>query len=660
MLGALLLALALRPTPARAEGDVRDEVVRQLALRSLRADLVVLLDTSGSMAKHFDTARDFVADLARTARPDDTITFIAFADRASELMPPVTVRAGGADALRARLRALHPPRGRYTDLGSGLEAALDAVLRPGYAPLTMVFLITDFCAEPPPRSPHAGEREGAGPCRHVKRTEALQKKAARLAGASDQAVRSFALALEPTSRAGIGAARAALGTLETVDVAGGDLARAMELLRHRLEYDRAALAVEQLLKHPPLEVIAPDAPVPLQGARDLSFGVSSGAPLTMTVRVQGFRSLDPELQVALTGPPPVLQIPPSAAETSVVELPARVEARGRFTGLQRDPHRARRDGNPFEPVREIALELEVEVELSPAGPIEKLIGAVPRATTTVRQQLDLRFAPPAPGVAPIAVGLRRGAEALELRPGAEATVPLELATRTSWADLEVTCTVGGHRFAPVRLVPSSTGTLALPVRNGASPAPWRIAHVATRAEPLTGGCAVEAVAPDGTRLDRGQVPLEATVSLTWREGVSPWIVASALAGILLALALYFHGIKPRVAPAALAGRLVIHAGPGEFRRVSVSLRGRTRLGLAGTRAREGAVQLDGDRLVLPGLDGALAELYAEKVGSRSAMRLRRLESGPVLVNARPLGSEPVTLRRGRARFSIGEYQCRIE
>jgi len=66
---AFALALGAQGSIALAE-DARDVVVRTLAAKPSRADLVVVLDTSGSMAKHFEVAKQFVGDLAGLARPD--------------------------------------------------------------------------------------------------------------------------------------------------------------------------------------------------------------------------------------------------------------------------------------------------------------------------------------------------------------------------------------------------------------------------------------------------------------------------------------------------------------------------------------------------------------------------------------------------------------
>jgi hypothetical protein len=60
------------------------------------------------------------------------------------------------------------------------------------------------------------------------------------------------------------------------------------------------------------------------------------------------------------------------------------------------------------------------------------------------------------------------------------------------------------------------------------------------------------------------------------------------------------------------------------------------------------------------VEGTSAELYAEKTGKKSVMWLRKVGGDGVLLGESPLGAAPVLVRRGRARFSIGEYHCRVD
>jgi hypothetical protein len=646
---ALCLAALFMPLIAQAETDPREEIVRALAAKPVRADLVVVFDTSGSMAKHFEAARKFVGDLADVAGPDDTITFIGFAERASDLMPPVTVRAGGAERLRARLAKLNTPRGRYSDLSEGLESVLDALVRPNYAPVSMVFLITDFCSEPPPKSASTGKPESrSSACQKPTMTESLKKKSTRLFGANDQSVRVFALALEPTSEAGVALARNALGSVVRVEVERGDLSRALEGVRARMAYDRAALAIEQMLKRPPIEIVPPRDPLPVQGKNVIDFGLVSNAPFAMSVRVREARVLDASVRLE------------PAEEAMRIDLPPRSEGGTPVTvALPLRTERSRTD-QLFPLKRSTDVELSFDVELLPAGPIEKLLAAPPRGSGLVRERLQLAFAPPDPTIQPIAATLMRGAERLALAPGEEREVTLAVRSLIAWGDLELGCALGERVLEPIRLTPTSTATVHATIKNEANARAWWIEHDRTQEAKIEGTCEVVAVANDGTRFPHGRHPLTASTTLMWREGLPlPWVLGAFFA-IIAAVLIYIGEIKPRASPAALAGRLVVYAGPGKFRQVAIPLRGRARIALLGSAAKEAEVRLDGDRIVLPGLEGTAAELYAEKIGKRNIMRLRKLKGEQVTVDAEQLEAAPVVVRRGRGKFALGEYRLRIE
>jgi hypothetical protein len=653
---ALALAVLGALCASLARADVRDEVVRALSAEQRRADLIVLLDTSGSMERHFAEVKRFAADLAALARPGDTLTFIAFAGKGSELMPPVTMRPGARKDVLARLSKLRPPQGLYTDLGAGLEATLDALLRPDYAPQSLVFLITDFCAEPPPQSPFTGAREGKGPCRQVSATPSLRKKSARLLGGGDQAVRVFALTLEPTSEAGLAATRDALGSLVRVDVQGGDLERALDGIRQRLEYERAALVVERMLAHPPISIEAPSQALWLEGERAIDLSLVSRIPFAANVRVTGLRTLDDSVRFELDGPARALSL---AAARPKAGTTASIRVRGQRTSRTPLPVNAVA-GEPFAAVQDLEVELALEVELLPVAPLEKLLGAPPRAHGTTRQKLAVRFVPPDAKVAPLVLAAPAGQPPLELAPGAEAQVALALRSLAPWAALDVRCTVNGRATEAVRLEPEARLPLRVRVNNDVRPRRFRLATTESRALPLRGSCAVSAITRSGVAVPWGTYPVATSMQVTWREGVPLAPALSVLLALLLAAALSVRELRLRVAPAALSGRLVVYAGPGKFQRVTVPLRGLVRLSLqGGVGGREGEVRLDGDRLLLPGAEAALLELYAEKAGRARVMRLRLLR-GKAQLDERVLDDGPVLVQKGRARFSVGEYQCRIE
>ncbi len=652
-LGLLALLLSVH-----ARADVRDEVVELLASEPRRADLIVVLDTSGSMQQHFAQVKTFVGHLATVARPGDTLTLIGFAGGASELLPPFAVRPGNAQYLRTRLNKIRPPRAQHTDLGAGLEALLDALLRPNYAPLSLVFMITDFCAEPPSGSPYAGALEGAGPCRHVELTPSLMKKSARLQAAGDQSVRTFALALDPASEAGLRAAGEVLGSLARIDVSSGELERELLSVRTRIDYARAGLAIEQILKRPPISLTGPLGPVALQGARDLEVGLVSRAPFPSTVRITGLKALDQSIGFEILAPARTLDLPRGSKTRKLPASAFTVRATG-LEAVAHGPSGASAD-KPFDYTREVELELTLELELAPRAPIEKLLGSPARTTTVLRQKVPVHFVAPDKSIVPISLSVAAGSERFELRPQAQAPLQVVVTSLTPWANLEVECEVGGQRTGLLKLLPRASAQSQISVENQASPQSLHLARRVDRQVRLAGTCVVTAVARDGTRVPRGTYPILLGVTLTWREGIPVLPVLLALCALLAGIALYVREVRLRLSPAALSGRLVVYAGPGQFRQVTVPLDGLVSLAVQGGASSDDMeVRLDAGRLVLPGAGPTLLELYADKSDKRRTMRMR-LVHGEAKQEDQALDSTPVRVKKGRTRFSVGAYALRID
>ncbi len=655
---ASALVLITLVLSASASADVRDEVVALLAAEPGRADLVVVLDTSGSMKKHFGEVKTFARNLASAARPGDTLTLIGFGEKAGNLSPPFEVRAGGAQQLQARLNKMQPPSARYTDLGAGLEALLDALVRPNYAPVSLVFMITDFCSEPPPNSPFAGAVEGEGPCRELKLTESLLKKSARLRAAGDQAIKTFALALEPVSDSGLRAAGEVLGSLVRINVTASELKRELSNVHTRIGYARAGLAVEQILKRPPLTLSAPLGPVALQGARDLEVGLLSEAPFPSTVRITRLKALDQSIEFELLAP------------ARTFDLPRRAKAKGqpakafkvRATGLETVAQQASegREEQPFEYTRDVELELTVELELEPRAAIEKILGGAPQASAVIRQRMPVHFVPPERSVVPLAVTVAPGAERIELNPHSEAPLPVVVTSLTPWANLEAVCEIGGHGTGTLKLLPKASVESQLAIDNQVPPQPFRLQTRVERQVRLSGTCVVTAISPSGIRVPRGSYPISLGVTVTWQEGIPVLPVLLVLGALLVGIAFYIREVRLRIAPAALSGRLVVYAGPGEFRQVTVPLDGMVTLAVQGGPAAEDQeVRLDGGRLLLPGVGPTLLELYADKSDRRRMMRMR-LVRGEVTQEGQALGTAPVAIQKGRTRFSVGNYDLRVE
>jgi Mg-chelatase subunit ChlD len=120
LLLSLTLALAATPPAARAE----------TAPGPLRADVVLLLDRSGSMAGNDPTglgptgAEVFLGMLD----PNDRVAVIAFDTGARTLLPLSPV--GDGSAARMAIKSMGKPTGQWTDIKGALTAALDQ-LGPG-------------------------------------------------------------------------------------------------------------------------------------------------------------------------------------------------------------------------------------------------------------------------------------------------------------------------------------------------------------------------------------------------------------------------------------------------------------------------------------------------------------------------------------------------
>jgi hypothetical protein len=199
------------------------------------------------------------------------------------------------------------------------------------------------------------------------------------------------------------------------------------------------------------------------------------------------------------------------------------------------------------------------------------------------------------------------------------------------------------------------------LQNRAEASRLRVAQEHTKTIDIAAECELTAIAAGGARIPLGRQRAANETSIVWSDGTSPVQVSFALLALGLVALLYFREIRPRMEPASLRGRLVVYDGPGDFRRITVPLKGRARFRLEGAEATaESAARVDADRLVLPGSGGTSAELYAEKSGKRSVMRLRKVRGDALKIGESPLGSEPISLKRGNARFSIGDYHCRIE
>lgn len=152
--GMLLLALVAALAPAGPAAGQRsaplDDLYTQLGVDQVSAHYVILVDTSLSMkeANLYAGVRESLRQFFAALAPDDTLTLVSVAEVAR------LIWEGKAGATPDDIAAKLPPAptGRYTDLGRGIEAAVDALeKRPGQ-PIAGVVLLTDGEHDPAPAS----------------------------------------------------------------------------------------------------------------------------------------------------------------------------------------------------------------------------------------------------------------------------------------------------------------------------------------------------------------------------------------------------------------------------------------------------------------------------------------------------------------------------
>ena len=141
LLAAVLTAalLLVTPRPARAE-----------AAEPVQADLILLLDRSGSMVKNdprglTDTGPQVLVDMLD---PGDRVAIVAFDTDARLLLPLTPV--GDGSAARQALGAMGRPVGQWTDIKAALGAALEQLGYPTAERAPAVLLFTDGKPETQP------------------------------------------------------------------------------------------------------------------------------------------------------------------------------------------------------------------------------------------------------------------------------------------------------------------------------------------------------------------------------------------------------------------------------------------------------------------------------------------------------------------------------
>lgn len=145
----LALALGSLIGPTRALGVSREEILEALRVDRVQADYVVLVDTSASMDEggRYERVREELRTFLGAAGPNDHVSVITF-----DVTPAIRFSGDAEDARSATDRLPDVPKGRYTDIGAAIQAAIDELKRPDAAPVATVVMLTDGRHEPPPGS----------------------------------------------------------------------------------------------------------------------------------------------------------------------------------------------------------------------------------------------------------------------------------------------------------------------------------------------------------------------------------------------------------------------------------------------------------------------------------------------------------------------------
>jgi len=144
----LLTAVALAADP-------RAELQQAFADPGQHAEHLALVDLGGTPPAQLTALWASLAELTRALPAGDSVQILSFADGTSELLPRTAITEDGRAALAARVAALAPAPGRYSDLGAGLAAAVRALQAPGTPDDRLLLVFSDLCHEPPPGSPYA-------------------------------------------------------------------------------------------------------------------------------------------------------------------------------------------------------------------------------------------------------------------------------------------------------------------------------------------------------------------------------------------------------------------------------------------------------------------------------------------------------------------------
>jgi hypothetical protein len=176
------------PTATGRQGDL-STLNDKFGKAGLKADFIIVLDTSGSMRAFWDTVKSSIADFIDSIPEGDYVSILYFEAQAGDLVTPRQVTSENRAAFRQQVIDLAPPSGGFTDLGQGISRTLDELNRPNANLLQFVFTFTDFAHDPPQASVWR-TRNCSDPA-----WRDLQAKKKRLVDDQAHVVKSYALKL---------------------------------------------------------------------------------------------------------------------------------------------------------------------------------------------------------------------------------------------------------------------------------------------------------------------------------------------------------------------------------------------------------------------------------------------------------------------------------
>ncbi|OIJ62791.1 vWA domain-containing protein [Streptomyces mangrovisoli] len=177
VLVAAVLVLLPATATAAPSGDspTRAQIYDSLGLGDLPADYVILVDTSGSMAKdgRYDTVRSTLRTFLDHVSRKDRVALFTFDAHPQLRYEGPAGGSGTTDRILAQLPAAPTP-GAETDIGAALDAAVTELERADVSSISSVVLVTDGEHNPPAGSSYPSAKGAPWTALH-KRAEAVAR-----------------------------------------------------------------------------------------------------------------------------------------------------------------------------------------------------------------------------------------------------------------------------------------------------------------------------------------------------------------------------------------------------------------------------------------------------------------------------------------------------